>query len=116
MHEPDPTRLLQVHVDTEDPIPVLTATGEVDLVSAPVLERALRHALEQAPRTVVLDLSQVTFFASVGIAVLITATRSCPEPLRIVAPYPVRRPLEVTGVAELFALCDSLDTALTSTV
>ncbi|WP_331722995.1 STAS domain-containing protein [Nocardia sp. NBC_00511] len=112
MDEQDQTALLQVEVVTTGPLPVVTASGEVDIVSAPVLERALRQALRQRPRTVIVDLAGISFLGSVGIGVLAAAGGQCPELLRIVASHPVRRPLELTGAANLFVLCDSLAAAI----
>ncbi|MFG1644275.1 STAS domain-containing protein, partial [Amycolatopsis sp. NPDC049252] len=49
---------------------VITAEGELDLVGAQVLERALA---EDLPRHTVLDLSGVTFLAAAGLQVLVNA-------------------------------------------
>ncbi|AYF77746.1 anti-sigma factor antagonist [Nocardia yunnanensis] len=112
MHDPNPTPLLTVHTHNVGDAMVVTATGEIDLNSVPVLERALRDILIKDPETVVVvDLSTVSFLGSTGIAVLLTVAQSCRQPLRLVPSYPARRPLEVTGAAELFIMCDNLDTA-----
>ncbi|WP_162958702.1 STAS domain-containing protein [Nocardia yunnanensis] len=109
MHDPYPIPLLAVNIHTAGGAIVVTATGEIDLNSAPVLERALREVLAQHPETVVVDLSAVSFLGTTGIAVLLTAAQSCRQPMRLVPSYPARRPLEVTGAAQLFILYENLD-------
>ncbi|MFB8004995.1 STAS domain-containing protein [Nocardia sp. NPDC056000] len=116
MHDPDRTQLLQVELDENAAIPVVTASGEIDVTSAPVLERVLRRALRAGPRTVVVVMTGVSFLGSAGITVLAAVAEECLEPPRIVASYPVRRPIEVTGADALFVLCDSLATALGQSV
>ncbi|EOD63737.1 anti-anti-sigma factor, partial [Amycolatopsis vancoresmycina DSM 44592] len=46
---------------------VLAAAGELDLLSAPVLGDEVATALAGAPALLVIDLSEVTFLASIGI-------------------------------------------------
>jgi anti-sigma B factor antagonist len=52
----------------------LTVRGEIDLASAPALERELRDA-ERPARRVVLDLAGLEFIDSTGIHVLVDAQR-----------------------------------------
>ncbi|MFB8003901.1 STAS domain-containing protein [Nocardia sp. NPDC056000] len=107
-----PDQLLRVRLDDDAANPVVTVSGEIDVTSAPMLERVLRQALATNPRTVVVDMAGVSFLGSAGITVLAAAAQQCRELPRVVASYPVRRPLEITGADTLFVLCDNLDTAL----
>jgi anti-anti-sigma factor len=79
---------------------VVTAIGEVDLLTAPRLRRALDRARE--PVTVV-DLAGVTFLAAAGLAVLLAANDDAVEHGRrfavVGAAGTARRSLEVSGVA-----------------
>jgi anti-anti-sigma factor len=59
------------------PVSVLTVSGEIDLVSGPLLRTALDEVIDtpdsSALTGVVLDLSAVTFLGSAGLAVLVDA-------------------------------------------
>ena len=44
--------------------------GEIDLSTAPAFEAVIAEALEEDPPVLVIDLSEVTFMASVGLRVL----------------------------------------------
>lgn len=81
---------------------VLAVAGEVDLATAPQLDTALAGLLSAARARVVLDLSEVTFLASRGIAVLIDAHERAVDrgvELHLVVTRPqVHRILEMTGL------------------
>ena len=53
----------------------IAAEGELDLASAPSLERELRAAAESDARSIVLDLSRLDFIDSTGLALLVAASR-----------------------------------------
>ncbi|HJP72679.1 MAG TPA: STAS domain-containing protein [Pseudonocardiaceae bacterium] len=93
---------------------VLKVAGEVDMVTAPALENAVRKALTESPDTLVIDLSAAEFFSSAGIAVLVLAHRNgAGVSLRIVArDRIVLRPLELTGLTDDLAIYPDLEAAL----
>ena len=88
-----------------------TVVGEVDTFTAPVLRSSLDTQLEQSPRELVIDLSGVQFLGSAGLAVLVEtqkAARSREVDLRLIATTrAVTRPLEVTGLIDLFTIADA---------
>ncbi|WP_245607273.1 STAS domain-containing protein [Pseudonocardia spinosispora] len=94
---------------------VLSATGEIDIISAPALRAALLPALEAA-ESVVLDMSGVNFLGSSGLAVLVEARdqaqRSSGELRLVCSSRIVLRALEATGLRELFEISPDLATAL----
>lgn len=96
---------------------VLDVRGEIDTLTAPPLEQALRDLLttQEADRLVV-DLSGVTFLASSGLAVLIRAAHRAAERglrLRLVtASRAVRRPLQITGSEQLFDMYEDVSVAV----
>ncbi|MEO3745379.1 STAS domain-containing protein [Plantactinospora sp. B5E13] len=53
-------------------LPVLSAVGEVDLTTAPLLRRSLVHAVEGHDQ-VCCDLARVTFFSAAGLHALLAA-------------------------------------------
>lgn len=104
---------------TEERLPgavVLTVTGEVDMVTAPALENAVRRSLTECPARLVIDLTGAEFLSSAGIAVLVLAHRARDDvALHIVATDRiVLRPLELTGLRNEFAIYDSREAALLS--
>jgi len=116
-HPPSPdgmdvvSRRLDGHV-------LVTATGEVDADTAPRLQTALLAALDGSPgRACVLDLTQVAFLDSAGLAALMTAHAHAEElrtPLRIAVDSnsPVIRPIEITGLDVVLRLYHTVDEAL----
>ena len=100
---------------------LLTVDGEVDTLTAGRLKDAVDTALDTAADTgsaLVVDLSDVTFFASSGLAVLIAGARKAAAVDRrlqlVVANRAVMRPLEVTGADALFDVHPDRASALTA--
>jgi anti-anti-sigma factor len=82
----------------------VSASGELDLTTAPVLESRLLDEL-QVGFDVELDLSAVPFVDSSGLRALVVAARTGVErdvPFTLLEPLPaqMRRVLEVTGLLE----------------
>ncbi|WP_320777211.1 STAS domain-containing protein [Streptomyces sp. CRN 30] len=68
---------------------VLHVSGEMDLVTSPVLRRRVHAAVADGRRSLVLDLSGVVFCDSSGVGVLIATRRlirSCQGRLRLILP------------------------------
>jgi anti-anti-sigma factor len=89
---------------------VLRASGELDVAAVPALLPEVA-ALVAAAGSVVLDLSDVTFFDSSGVRLVDRITRECDAqatPFRVVAPPggPARRVLELVGMADAVASDD----------
>jgi anti-sigma B factor antagonist len=106
-------------VEISEPRPgvaVLAVRGELDTLTAPELDTALRELVAGPAATPVVDLSGVTFLASSGLAVLIQAAQRAEDRGRavhlVVTSRAVLRPLEVTGSDQLFTLHSGLDEAL----
>lgn len=96
---------------------LLTVAGEVDTLTAPRLADGLTGLLDDEHSTPVVDLADVAFLASSGLAVLIRAAHRATEqgrPLHLVATSrAVTRPLEVTGSDRLFEMHGGLEEVLT---
>ncbi|GAB2997816.1 STAS domain-containing protein [Amycolatopsis acidiphila] len=95
---------------------VLRVTGELDLATAPKLQRKVDGALREGPPAVlVIDLSGVTFLASAGMAVLVAAHRGSGERtrVRVVAASRVTlRPLELTKLTTELAVYPTTEQAM----
>ncbi|MFJ4658874.1 STAS domain-containing protein [Nocardia sp. NPDC088792] len=93
---------------------VVSVSGEVDILSAPALSTALSEALTTGSEVVVVDLSEVGFFGSAGLSVLVEALAAISgQQLRIVASTQVRRPIELTGLDAMLSVYGTLPEALT---
>lgn len=101
---------------------VVTVSGEIDMLTEPPLRKALREGLEQAAGgTLVVDLSEVRFFSSTGIAALVeihTLARSQTTrvSLVIVPKSPPERSLTAMGLATRWVVHDTRESALRSSV
>lgn len=95
---------------------LVTVTGEVDMMTTPHLQSYLQEHLKRAGGLLVLDLRGVAFLGSSGLAVLVEtleSTRQRGTALRLVcSSREVVRPLEATGLTELFDIHSDLDEAL----
>lgn len=89
--------------DHQDAV-VLEPVGELDQISAAVLWEPLAENLAVSGRHVVLDLADVTFFASIGIRMMVMAdvrARRCGSSLAIVVTTrTVQRPMQLLGVLD----------------
>jgi len=93
--------LTSATVQTHTATAVLSIAGDVDVAVAPELRAAIDQALGLGAGTLVIDMTQVTFLDSSGIAALVRG-RVAAEALAIgfqlrnVPPF-IRRVLEITG-------------------
>ena len=99
----------------DDGVPVISVQGELDLLTAPVLEDSLLAVPGDAAGAVVVDLSRCSFIDLRGLRVLLAARErlECSrQPLALVAGNPnVLRILTVTRVSDLFTIYPSLAAA-----
>ncbi|MBV1937402.1 STAS domain-containing protein [Streptomyces sp. BV286] len=101
---------------------VVRVSGEMDLVTSPVLRQRMHEAVADGRRDVVLDLSEVLFCDSSGVGVLIATRRlirSCQGRLRLILPAQgavdgshVNRVLGALGVRRLFDVYPDVDAAV----
>jgi anti-sigma B factor antagonist len=91
--------------------PGLTVRGELDIAAVSRLQLALDTAIRESSGAFVLDLCELEFLDSSGLRVVLRARASLARDERHLAivcpPGPVRRLIEVAGVADLFFLYDS---------
>jgi anti-sigma B factor antagonist len=99
-----PTPGFSIEVEAGEPQARVLVVGELDLLTSPQLTDALNPLLDSVgPRTVVVDLTGVTFFDSSALNVLLQAQNRAAEQqieLAIVASPMVSRVIELTGVTE----------------
>ncbi|USX53753.1 STAS domain-containing protein [Lentzea sp. HUAS12] len=109
---------LHVQREVEGLAIVVRATGELDQSTAPAFRAELRAALAMATSSlpVVVDLTGVTYFGSMGLNELLAHQRladAAGVPFRIVAAHrAVLRPVEVSGLDQVLDVHPDVERAL----
>ena len=98
---------LQLKTDQDGDVIAVSATGELDIATAGLLDEELLRVHELSPRLLVLDLRGLTFLDSTGIRTILAADARAQKDeaeLKI-----VRGPEEVDKVFRLTGIGDRLD-------
>jgi anti-sigma B factor antagonist len=86
----------------------LVLTGELDLMSSPILDEALERAYESNPELILVDLRGLEFMDSTGLHQLVSAQQRATRLGRRFAVVrgaePVQRLFDLTGIAELLTM------------
>ena len=97
--------LVSIEVTDSGPTVLVTAAGEIDSTSSPILRQRLDDLLDGEARELTVDLGGVTFLDSAGLCVLASAHRRAVRQgvrMRVLASSrAVIRPLEITGLWQL---------------
>lgn len=104
-------------VRTHGDVTVLAVSGTVDLATAPLLESAIDSAIAGADGKAgfIIDLTDVDFLASAGMAILVATHQRLNGTTRfaVVADGPATgRPLQLTGLGEVISIHPTLSGAL----
>ena len=94
---------LTVDVDRQGTAVAATLRGELDLASAEVARAALRPAVEDGADRLELDLAELTFVDSSGLAVFLELASTCTVTVRRASPA-VQRIIETTALQDLLGL------------
>ena len=98
-------------------VAVVSIGGEIDLSTAPAFEAAITGALDDDPVVLVIELSEVSFMASVGLRILADTHEKVGKTARvaIVANGPATsRPMRLTGLDKVMSMYPTLDDALSA--
>ena len=91
---------------------VLSVRGEIDLASAEEVRADLQRALQETGRRLVVDLRDVSFLDSTGLALLLRLNRQAHESGRelvvVKGPPHVQRVFALTGASELLTMLDRI--------
>lgn len=97
-------------------IPLVSVSGEVDLATAPALQRTLRGAADDHRGEVIVDLTCCSFLDSRGLTALLAIREllgHSDRSLRLVASSPhVLKIFQITGFDQLFEIYPSLGAAI----
>ena len=103
---------------THNGIPVLRVIGALDTASNQQIATQFGALLDTRPIAVVMDLRDVGFLGSAGIAMLINAQHHAGRlqvPFAVVADnHSVLRPLQASQVYNMLAMCSTLEEAVTA--
>jgi anti-anti-sigma factor len=96
---------LELHTTYEGSTTTVVLVGEIDLVTTVRLDRALTSVLDTPPEWLRLDLLDVSFMDTSGVAILLKARRraletGCRFTVKSASPT-IQRLLEITGLATL---------------
>ncbi len=94
---------------------VVSVGGEIDLSTAPAFEQAITKAIEANPPVLAIELSNVTFMASVGLRILAATSEKIGASTRIAViadNQAATRPIQLTGLDTVVALYPTLGEAL----
>ncbi len=102
-------------VDHGPAVRVLHVVGELDTLTAPLLALRLAEQQSAVPKLVV-DLSEVSFLGSAGLAALVEAKEAADQNggrlLVVPGSRIAKRALEATGLLSLFTVADDVPEAL----
>lgn len=115
--QPLPEVALAVSAETLTPtLVVVRPVGDIDTATVDQLREAISAQLAADVQHLVLDLAGVDFLGSAGLALLVAQREAAIErdgALRIAsAPRAASRPLELTGLAELFDSYPDVESAV----
>lgn len=108
-----------ISITPEHPEPgttVLRISGEVDMLTSPVLREALSDHLASGAQRLVLDLNDVPFMGTSGLAVLVEARAGALDKnidlWLVCTKRATLRSLDVAGLRPLFQVADTVTQAL----
>jgi anti-sigma B factor antagonist len=106
---------LAVKRASRDGVELVLVEGELDIATAPRLINVLNQVVQDALRSVVVDLSAVGFMDSTGLALLINAHRRLTRRRKgfavVCPPGPLRRVFEITDMIDTLHVSPDWETA-----
>lgn len=93
---------------------IISCTGELDMNTAPELERRIELALRSGPTSMIVDLTLLGFLASHGMGVLLAAHARCSPTIGfaiVAAGRATRRPMQLMGITDVVSVHDTLEDA-----
>lgn len=107
---------LPIDIETRDGATIVRPNGEVDLARSPTLRSTLGQVIADGPGRLVLDLSQVDYMDSSGVATLVEALQQCRTRQTALVlsglQARVRSVFEIAKLDSVFTIRTDLDAAL----
>ena len=102
--------LLEVSSDRQGERFVITVAGELDVSTAPILQRELERVVDESPSSIRLDLSALRFMDSTGLQLVLSAATRAQEDGRqlelVRSTGSVQRVFQVAGLEERLMFVD----------
>ena len=109
------TRELVIEVEEEEDVMIVKPAGEIDLGRSPTLRAKLGEVIGRKSSRVIVDLSQVSYMDSSGVATLVEALQQCRagnQTLVLCSMQPrVRSIFEIARLDMVFKIVESLEEA-----
>jgi anti-sigma B factor antagonist len=106
---------LDVRAEREPDATVVRLTGEVDLRTSPQLRARFLELIEERPRRIILDLTNVDYIDSSGVGTVVElkrrAMRNESKVVLVGLQRRVRSLFEITRLDKFFTITDSIDEA-----
>lgn len=110
------TRDMEIQSEQIDDALILRPIGDIDLGRAPALRVRLREAVQERPGRLIVDLDQVPYMDSSGLATLVEAMRSTQQAgsklILCAMQHRVRSLMEIARLDLVFTIADSTEDAL----
>ncbi|MEM0984145.1 MAG: STAS domain-containing protein [Planctomycetota bacterium] len=109
--------VINVEKTDNPPATIVAPQGNVDMSTSPELRQALRSALDSSPARLIVDLSDVSYMDSSGLATLVEAMRTAKSSPRIPMVLcglndTVRAIFEIARLHQFFEIAPSRDDAM----
>ena len=108
---------MKIGTETKSGAIILAPEGDIDLAHSPTLRSSLRQAQAGKPQRLIVDLAQVDYMDSSGVATLVealqTARRNTTKMVLCCMKDRVRSIFEIARLDTVFTIVDSRDAAMT---
>ncbi len=109
---------MQLHISHNDAITVLTLSGRFDAYNVPPVETCLKTVSQQSPAYAIVNLAEVNFVDSTGLATLVQGMKRCRQQNGDVylccLQQPVRVIFELTRFDMVFKMFDTQEAAISA--
>src|SRR6476620_1673247 len=113
---PSLPRKMEIRESRKDGVVMLGLAGRLDAGSAPALQERFQNLIGQGERRFVVDGGELTYVSSYGMRLLLDTARTLEPPAGSIVlcsvRAPVRRVLDIAGLASLFRIFDSSEEAV----
>ena len=115
MAEPmgQPSPILDIRVTRAGDVLIVGVAGELDVDTTPEVRATIVSGLVERPSALVLDLTEVGFFSSAGLSLLLEVRRLVDLFAVVATRRAVLRPIQLTSLSQLVTVLPSVDAALT---
>jgi anti-anti-sigma factor len=108
--------MMEIETRKEENATVVSVTGKMDAVSAPVLEKELSQLMADGEKGFILDLGQLDYISSAGLRVILATAKRLKEKegkiLLASLQDMVKEVFEISGFSAIIPIYESVESAL----